>query len=521
MRPAEGRSTPLVLAGCCLALFISSLDISIVNVALPAIGAGLRAGVSGLQWIASAYTLVLASGLLLAGSAGDRTGRRRMFLAGLAVFAAASLACSLATSLGVLIAFRVVQAAGAAMMQPNALSTITSIITDPVQRAHAIGVWAATFGVAVACGPVVGGLLVAAAGWRSVFWASLPAAAIAFVLIARYTPETRADRPRRTDPAGQVLLMVTLAAVTYATIEGPSRGWTSAPVAGCYTLAALGLAAFIAVERRRTEPLIELRFFRSPAFSGAAASAVLTFAILSGFLFLNTLYLQDVLGYSPLRTGVALLPATAVIAVVSPLAARLVTRWGSRLPMTAAGLLLTAGAVVLRDAGSYPPIAAGYLLLGTGLGLTGPPITNAAVSGMPRAQAGVASAIATSSRQLGNVLGVAVIGSAVASATRQALSASAGGHPSQAFRAAFTAASHVGWDIAIGCALAITLLGYLTTSRSRVTSTPHGPPPAAGSRVPGHAPARGASASSARQAPRRRPRPGGGRRGPGLRSPPA
>ena len=482
-----------MLLGCCLALFIGSLDVTIVNVALPAIQADLRASVSGLQWIASAYTVVLASLLLLAGSTGDRIGRRAIFQAGLAVFAAASLACSAAPNLGVLIVFRMLQAAGAAMMQPNALSTITNVITDPVRRAHAIGVWAAVFGVAVASGPVIGGLLVAAIGWRAVFWVNLPVAAIAFALVTRNAPETRAPRPRRADPPGQALLIATLATVTYATIEGPALGWASASITGCYAVAGLSLAAFVTVERRRAEPLLELRFFRSPAFSGATASATLAFAILAGFLFLNTLYLQEVRGYSPVMAGVAVLPATAVMAVVSPLAARLVARGGSRLPMTAAGLFLAAGTFILRDAASYPLLASGYVLVGLGFGLINPPITNAAVSGMPREQAGVASAVATSSRQLGSALGIAIIGSVVAAGVGRAGTGRGGsGHTSQAFRVAFTTASHAGWDIAIACGLAVAVLGYLTTG---ATSRSRAEPRLPQSPLTRDAPARGARRS--------------------------
>jgi EmrB/QacA subfamily drug resistance transporter len=448
-----------MLLGCCLALFIVSLDATIVNVALPAIQADLHASVTGLQWIVDAYTVVLASLLLLGGSTGDRVGRRAMFQAGLILFAVASVACSVAPGLGTLIAFRMVQAVGGAMLQPNALSTITNVITDPARRARAIGVWAGVFGVAAASGPILGGLLVATVGWRAVFLVNVPVAAIAFALVARYAPETRAPRPRRVDLPGQALLILTLAAVTFATIEGPVRGWSSAPITGGYALAACALAAFLTVEHHRDEPLLELRFFRSPPFAGAATIATLAFAILAGFLFLNTLYLQEVRGDSALMAGVATLPATVVIAVISPSAGRLVARHGSRFLMIAAGLFLAAGAIVLsqdRTDSPYLYLAGGYVLLGLGFGLINPPITNTAVSGMPKAQAGVASAVATSSRQLGNVLGVAVIGSVAAGEFR---------------RAAFTMASHRGWDIAAACGGAIAVLAYLTTgARARAAA---------------------------------------------------
>jgi EmrB/QacA subfamily drug resistance transporter len=491
------RSPRLMLVGCCLALFIISLDATIVNVALPTMQTDLHASVSGLQWIIDCYSLVLASLLLVAGSTGDRIGRRRMFQMGLVVFAVGSLACSLAPNLDTLIAFRMLQAVGGAMLQPNALSTITNVITDPTKRAHAIGVWAGVFGIAAASGPILGGILVATIGWRAIFWVNLPIAAAAFVLAASYAPETRAPRPRRADPAGQVLLIVALATLTYAVIEGPTDGWGSVEIVGLFAAALVGLASFVGVEHRKEEPLLELRFFRSPPFTGAASMATLAFAILAGFLFLNTLYLQEVRGDSALMAGVATLPATVVIAVISPLTGRLVARHGSRFPMTAAGFLLAGGALVLsqdRVGSSYQFLAAGYVLLGLGFALINPPITNTAVAGMPKAQAGVASAVATSSRQLGNVLGVAIIGSVVTSQlhrslghradtsrlppeTRAALGNAGTGtslrvptslpgalHANQILREVFTAASHAGWDLAVAAGVAIAVIAWLTTS---------------------------------------------------------
>jgi EmrB/QacA subfamily drug resistance transporter len=452
--PATTRSPGLMLVGCCLALFVISLDATIVNVALPTLETDLHASVSGLQWVIDSYTLVLASLLLLAGSTGDRIGRRTIFQAGLVIFALGSLACSLAPNLDTLIAFRMLQAGGGAMLQPNALSTITNVITDPTRRAHAIGVWAGVFGIAAASGPILGGILVATIGWRAIFWVNLPVAAAAFVLVARYAPETKAPRPRRVDLPGQLLLIITLAALTYAVIEGPALRWGSAPIVGLFAVALVGLAIFVLVEHHQDEPLLELRFFRSPPFAGAASMATLAFAILAGFLFLNTLYLQEVRGDSALMAGVATLPATVVIAVVSPLTGRLVAHRGSRLPMTAAGFFLGGGALVLSQesvSSSYLFLAAGYVLLGLGFALINPPITNTAVAGMPKAQAGVASAVATSSRQLGNVLGVAIIGSVVTSRLHN-------------LHVGLTTASHAGWDLAAAAGLAIAVIAYLTTS---------------------------------------------------------
>ncbi|WP_261576201.1 MFS transporter [Frankia gtarii] len=443
---APRRRPRILLVTCCSALFITSLDNTIVNVGLPTIGRDLHAGVSGLQWIVAAYTLVLASFLLLAGSLGDRFGRRRMFRAGLTIFGVGSLMCGFAPNLPSLIVLRAVQAIGGAMLQPNALSTITGVFVEPRERARAIGVWAAVFGASAAAGPMAGGLLVGGLGWRWVFWVNLPIVAAAYGLSARVMPETRSPDPRRLDGVGQVLVVAALAPLTYAIIEGPSAGWGSPGVVLSGTVGAIALAAFVAVERRRAQPLLDVRLFASPRFAGAIGIAVLAFMILSGFLFLNTLYLQDARGDAPVMAGLLVLPATAVIVVVSPLTGRLVARRGPRLPLTAAGIALTAGPLVLVHAAATAPycqLAAGYLLFGIGFGLVNPPITNIAVAAMPAARAGVASAVATSSRQIGNVLGVAVIGSLVTI-----------DHP------------HVGWYLLAGCGAAILTTALATTPRN-------------------------------------------------------
>jgi EmrB/QacA subfamily drug resistance transporter len=489
--PASRELRPgLLLLACCLALFVTSLDSTIVNVALPTLSRDLHASTSGLQWIIDSYTVVAASLLILAGSIGDRIGRRTMFQVGLVIFGAGSLACSLAPSTGWLIGFRMAQAVGASMLQPNALSTLTNVITEPAARARAIGVWGGVFGAAAASGPILGGVLVDTVGWRSIFWVNLPIVALAVVLLARYAPDTRAAWPRPVDGPGQVLILVTLAAVTSAVIEGPTWGWGSLRVVGLAVVGVAALTTFLVVESHRAQPLLELRFFRSPPFSGASSIAVLAFIILAGFLFLNTLYLQQVRGDSALMAGVATLPATIVIAFGSPLTGRLVARSGSRLPLAASGVLLAGGAAVLtleRTDTSYLVLAVGYLGLGLGFALVNPPITNTAVSGMPRAQAGVASAVASTSRQVGNALGVAVIGSVVTSrfrvlassiattdrlpaATAQRLSrlsfgdlgAAGDGAGRAVVRSAFATAGHAGWWIAVGAGVLVTVVGAVT-----------------------------------------------------------
>src|SRR5689334_24033712 len=234
-----------------MSLFIVGLDTTIVNIALPSLRADLHASVAGLQWVIDAYTLVLASLLVLSGSTADRIGRRRIFQTGLALSTAGSLLCSVAPGLGWLIAFRAMQAVGGSMLNPVAMSIITNTFTEPRERARAIGVWGAVVGFSMALGPLVGGVLVDSLGWRSIFWINVPVGIAAFLLAARFVPESRAPHPRRIDPIGQVLVLLTLASVTFGIIEGPARGWGSAVIIGCFALGALALTALLIWEPRR------------------------------------------------------------------------------------------------------------------------------------------------------------------------------------------------------------------------------------------------------------------------------
>ena len=321
-----------MLVICCFSLFIVGLDTTIVNVALPSIGRDLHASVAGLQWIVDAYTLVLASLLMLSGATADRVGRRRTFQVGLAVFTVGSGLCSLAPGLGWLIAFRMMQAVGGSMLNPVAMSIITNTFTDRAERARALGAWGGTFALSVALGPVLGGVLVEAVGWRGVFWVNIPVGLAAIALTARFVPESRAPRARRPDPVGQGLIVVMLGSLTYAIIEGPTDGWRSPEILALFAVAAVSLVVFVAYEARRTEPVLDPRFFRSAPFSGAVLTAISAFAALGGFLFLATLYLQDVRQMSALAAGLHMVPMAAVMAVGAVVSSRILARWGGRLP---------------------------------------------------------------------------------------------------------------------------------------------------------------------------------------------
>ena len=438
-----------------MSLLIVGLDSTIVNVALPAIHRSLHAPFSGLQWTIDAYTLVLASLLMLAGSTADRLGRRRVFQIGLATFSLGSLLCAVAPSLTLLIVARILQAIGGSMLNPVAMSIIRNVFEDPRERAQAIGVWGGVIGISMALGPVVGGALVDSVSWRAVFIVNVPIGLIAIALTALFVPESRAARPRRLDPIGQVLIIVALASLTYSIIEAPAAGWLSAQTLALGGLAIVCFAALAAYELRRREPLLEVRFFRSAPFSGATTIAVAMFAGMGGFLFLNTLYLQDVRGLSPFDAGLYTLPMAGLMFVVAPLSGRFVGNHGSRVPLVGGAVAVGASALILTRLTahtSFGVLIVAYVLFGLGSGLINPPITNTAVSGMPPSQAGVAAAVASTGRQVGQTLGVAVLG------------ALAGSGVSDAIGSSFTSATHTSWWIMAALAGMVFVLGLVTTT---------------------------------------------------------
>jgi EmrB/QacA subfamily drug resistance transporter len=443
--PLPRRRRLVVLAVCCMSLLIVSLDITALNVALPSLQRELGAEVSGLQWTVDAYTVVLASFVMLSGSTADRLGRRRVFRTGLVVFTAGSALCALAPGLGWLVAFRAVQALGGSMLNPVAMSIITNTFRDRRELARAIGVWGAMAGISMALGPVLGGALTHAFGWRAIFWLNLPVGLLALFLTARYVPESRAPRPRRLDPVGQLLVVALLGSLTFGIIEGGEAGWTSPPILGCFAASACAVAGLLVYEPRRRDPLLELRFFRSVPFSGSVAIAICAFSGMGGFLFLNTLYLQHDRGLDPLAAGLYLLPMAALTMVSSLLSGRLTGHLGPRLPLLLSGAATAASGVLLAalDAeGSTPWLFASYVLFGAGFGLVNAPITNTAVTAMPRAQAGVAASVSSTGRQVGSALGVAVAGAALAAGSRTA-----------------------GWWVVAGCGALVLLLGAATTGR--------------------------------------------------------
>ncbi|WP_328584724.1 MFS transporter [Streptomyces sp. NBC_00370] len=446
-RPVHRR---LVLAICCLSVCVTGIDLTIVNVALPSIGKDLHASDSSLQWTVDAYSLVMACLLLLSGSMADRFGRKRIFQLGLSLFSLGSLLCGLAPTVGWLIVFRGMQAVGGSMLNPVAMSIIVSVFTDRRERARAVGVWGSAIGTTIAAGPVLGGLLVSGIDWRSVFWVNAPIGIAAILLTQKFVPESKAARARAFDPPGQALIIVLFASIIAATIEGPRYGWTDPRIVGLFVLAVLALAGILVVEPRRAEPLIDLRFFRSPPFSAANTISVVMSAALGGFLFLNTLYLQDQRHFSPLHAGLMIIPLAVGQAVAAHLSGRLLASQGARLPLTLGGALLAVGGFLLVPLTAHTEsvyLLAAYAVFGLGAGLITPPITNTAISGLPADQVGVAGALAASARQFGISIGVAVTGSIVAGTG-----------------ADFIHSSRTAWAVLGGCGLVALALGALSTS---------------------------------------------------------
>ena len=450
----------LILAICCMSLLIVSMDVTIVNVALPAIQKDLHARLAGLQWILDAYTLVVASFLMLSGSMSDRFGRRRVFQIGLSIFTLGSLLCSRAGTIEQLTVFRALQGFGASMLNPVALSIIANAFPAQKARARAVGIWGAVAGASLGIGPLIGGALTEAIGWRSIFWINVPIGILAALLAARFVPESKAARARVFDPIGQALVLIGLATLTWGVIEGPHAGWDSGLILGLFAVAAASFVAFVFYEQKRIDPLLDLRFFQSVPFSSATLLAVSAFSCFAGFLFLNALYLQQVRGFSAFHTGLFTLPLAVVMLVCAPLSGHLVGSYGTRPSLLASGIGFVLSTLILTRLDHQTSIVwllAAYGLFGGALGMINPTITNSAVSGMPLSQAGLAAAIASTSRQVGAALGVAISGTVVAVSRTRGTD--------------FATATHAIWWVMTACGVVVLVLGFASNTRWALAST--------------------------------------------------
>lgn len=406
------------LVAICVGYFMVILDTTVVNVALPALSRGLQTTTTGLQWVVDAYSLSFAALLLSGGALGDRRGAKAVFEMGLGVFVVCSLACGLAPSTGWLIGARVAQGVGAALAVPASLALLQAAYKDRARRRRAFGIWGGVAGIAAGGGPVLGGLLVSGLGWRSVFFLNVPIGIAGLMLAARTLPAV-AGRAHGTDPVGQLTGALCLGALTVALIEAGSAGWGAPVVLASFAATVLLGSAFLAVERHVASPMLPLGLFSSRTFSGATVVGLCLNLGFYGELFVLTLYLQQHRGYSSLLAGLALLPQMAMAAIGSVLSGRIMARTGPRPPMLAGLALGAAGLLALAPIGLHTPYAllvAPFVAVGLGMSMTMPAATTAVMEATPSERGGLASGTLNAARQIGGVLGVALLGSLVADA---------------------------------------------------------------------------------------------------------
>jgi EmrB/QacA subfamily drug resistance transporter len=485
-----------ILAVLCLSVLLTVVDNTIVNVALPTISRDLDASTTDLQWVVDGYTLAFAGLLLVGGNLGDRLGRRRVLQAGLALFAVTSITAAISTTDGELIAARGAMGVAAALIYPATLAILNNVFTDARERAMAIGVWSGVSGLAVAIGPVCGGLLLRHFAWSSVFYVNVPVVIIALAAGRLLLPESRDPNAGRFDPLGAILSVAGITLLTWSIIEAPQHGWGSAATIGGIAGAFAILATFAFHQARRPDPMLDVRLFRNPRFTAASVSIAAAFFGLFGFIFLITQYFQAVRGFDPLRAGVATLPFAVVTGALSPVAILVMKRLGTKLVVAAGLLLMSAGFVVAANTtqeGAYwGPIVTAMALMAAGLAFTTSPATDAIMGALPPEKAGAGSAVNDTTREVGGTLGVAIIGSVLSSAygshvatalsglgAPRAVTASAGasieaglavaGHfppalratAAQAARQAFMTGLHGGSWVAAGATAAGALLALL------------------------------------------------------------
>jgi EmrB/QacA subfamily drug resistance transporter len=408
----------ITLGVLCVSLLIIVMDNTILNVAIPSLVEDLGATNSQLQWIIDSYTLVFAGLLLTSGSLGDRFGRKKALRVGIVVFGVGSMLSALAGSPTQLIITRGLMGIGGALIMPSTLSILTNVFRDPRERARAIAIWAGFAGLAVAIGPITGGLLLAHFRWSSVFWVNIPIGIAALVLGHYFVPESKDPSAPKLDVPGALLSIVGLGSLLFGIIQGPSAGWTAPSVMTAFVLGIVSFSGFIAWELHTPTPMLDVTFFKNPRFTAANSSITLTFFAMFGSMFLLTQYWQFVHGYTPLEAGVRMLPFAATMMITAPLSARLVERVGTKRVVTL-GLLIVSGALFgmsfIAVDSPYLRVIVNYSLVSMGMGLAMAPATESVMGSLPREKAGVGSAVNDTTRQVGGALGVAVIGSIVAS----------------------------------------------------------------------------------------------------------
>jgi EmrB/QacA subfamily drug resistance transporter len=451
------------LVGVALATFMTFLDNNVVNVALPSIQRDLHLSISGLEWIVSSYILVFSGLMLVGGRLADVYGRRRLFVGGLAVFTVASLMAGLATSPEILITARVLQGLGAAASIPSTLAIISSTFPDPKERSRAVGVWSAVSALALALGPFTGGFVSERWDWGWIFLINVPVGAITVAIVMASMRESRDTVRRRLDLPGLTTSAVALFAVTYALIEGHNQGWTSALILGAFAVAAVAAVAFVIVERRDADPMVDMSLFGSRTFSGGTGAMILWGFGVMGVYFFTAMYLQNILGFSPTEAGAAFVPMALMMVAIAPVAGLLARRVGTHVTV-ALGLTLNAAGLVMvsfvGEHGRFLDLMPAFVAFGVGSGLTMMPLNDAIIGVLPPGRAGAASAVMNAAREVSGLLGVTIVGAILTS--RQAAVLRGGATPVHAFLS--------GYRLALLIAAVIVFVGAplsLATLRAR------------------------------------------------------
>jgi DHA2 family methylenomycin A resistance protein-like MFS transporter len=439
------RRQVLVLVAVCLGQFMLQLDTTIVNVALPSIARSLHASTSGLQWVVDGYILALASLLLSSGRMGDRSGHKRVYLAGLAVFALGSGLCALASTTGELVCFRVLQGVGAAIELPATLALITGTFPDARERGRAVGLWAGAGGLSLVLGPVLGGLLLRWLAWPAVFLVNLPVALVAAALVLAAVPGVHEPRAGRMDLPGQALAAASLGLLAAAAIQGGRHGFSETLPILLLVSGVLALVAFLLVERSRSEPMLPLGYFRNGAYAAANVAGLIMGFVMFSILFIFALYFQQVAGYSPLEGGLSFIPLCGAFAATGPLIGRNIHRTGHWPPMAGGLAVIALGALLLSRLGvhsGYGAVWPAFLIIGIGYGITSTPMAAAVLGAVATDRAGMASSTMNTARQIGGVFGIAILGSLLPAASR-----------ASDYAGRFTAGMHDALIIAATCAL--------------------------------------------------------------------
>jgi len=414
---AKGSSRSLMLLAMTLGFVVVQLDVTVVNVATKTIGASVGGSIAVLQWVVNAYTLSFAATILTAGALGDRIGAKRIFIVGFAIFTGASLGCGLSPSLPFLIAARAVQGLGAAILVPCSLALLNHTYADARERSRAVGIWASGASVAIAIGPIVGGLLIHLLGWRSIFFINIPIGALGIWLSWRYARETPTARDRSLDIPGQLTAMLALGMLAAALILAGKQGWDSGLVIGGLVCFVIFLAVFLLIESRIGQPMLPLNLFRNRVFGTMSVLGLLLNISAYGFLFILSLYWQQLRGYSPLVTGLCFLPWMCAVFPANLLAPWVAQKTGVRWTIVIGELIFLVGCIFLLGLGEktpFPSMVGQLAAIGAGLGLVVPPMTSAMLGSVDKRQSGIASGVLNSMRQTGSVVGVALFGSLIA-----------------------------------------------------------------------------------------------------------